>query len=138
MQGFDEGTGQVVLKMQGACSGCPSSSLTLKSGIENMLMHYIPGLTPALPARTANTGHQGPSKPFRPLTEHCRMHVEPAAHYADGCAGVRRTLPVLACMSWRVAALAPAEVKEVVEAPADEAELAGLEEFNKLEQHLSA
>ena len=34
----------MVLKMQGACSGCPSSSLTLKSGIENMLMHYIPGL----------------------------------------------------------------------------------------------
>lgn len=27
---------------QGACSGCPSSSVTLKSGIENMLMHYIP------------------------------------------------------------------------------------------------
>ncbi len=70
-QGFDEETGQVVLKMQGACSGCPSSSLTLKSGIENMLMHYIP------------------------------------------------------------------EVKEVIEAPADEAELVGLSEFNKLEQHLS-
>ncbi|CAK0780421.1 NifU-like protein 4, mitochondrial [Coccomyxa viridis] len=70
--GFDEETGQVVLKMQGACSGCPSSSVTLKSGIENMLMHYIP------------------------------------------------------------------EVKEVIEAPADEAELAGLAEFNKLEQHLSA
>jgi hypothetical protein len=33
---------------------------------------------------------------------------------------------------------AHAEVKEVVEAPPDEAELAGLEEFNKLEQHLSA
>lgn len=28
--------------MQGACSGCPSSSVTLKNGIENMLMHYIP------------------------------------------------------------------------------------------------
>ena len=32
----------MTLKMQGACSGCPSSSVTLKSGIENMLMHYIP------------------------------------------------------------------------------------------------
>jgi Fe-S cluster biogenesis protein NfuA len=31
-----------VLFLQGACSGCPSSSVTLKSGIENMLMHYIP------------------------------------------------------------------------------------------------
>jgi Fe-S cluster biogenesis protein NfuA len=31
-----------VVVLQGACSGCPSSSVTLKSGIENMLMHYIP------------------------------------------------------------------------------------------------
>jgi NFU1 iron-sulfur cluster scaffold homolog, mitochondrial len=35
-------SGIVKLKMQGACSGCPSSSVTLKSGIENMLMHYVP------------------------------------------------------------------------------------------------
>jgi Fe-S cluster biogenesis protein NfuA len=34
--------GIVYLKMQGACSGCPSSSATLKSGIENMLKYYIP------------------------------------------------------------------------------------------------
>ncbi|XVE99069.1 hypothetical protein REPUB_Repub03eG0165100 [Reevesia pubescens] len=40
-RGFDPDTGIVKLKMQGACSGCPSSSVTLKSGIENMLMHYI-------------------------------------------------------------------------------------------------
>ena len=31
-----------VCTAQGACSGCPSSTITLKSGIENMLMHYIP------------------------------------------------------------------------------------------------
>ncbi|KAL8162066.1 hypothetical protein V2J09_013555 [Rumex salicifolius] len=41
-RGFDPETGIVKLKMQGACSGCPSSSVTLKSGIENMLMHYVP------------------------------------------------------------------------------------------------
>ncbi|XP_050381076.1 nifU-like protein 4, mitochondrial [Argentina anserina] len=41
-RGFDPETGIVKLSMQGACSGCPSSSVTLKSGIENMLMHYIP------------------------------------------------------------------------------------------------
>ncbi|KAK8574544.1 hypothetical protein V6N13_034194 [Hibiscus sabdariffa] len=41
-RGFDSDTGIVKLKMQGACSGCPSSSVTLKSGIENMLMHYVP------------------------------------------------------------------------------------------------
>ncbi|KAL3649942.1 NifU-like protein 4, mitochondrial [Castilleja foliolosa] len=39
--GFDTDTGIVKLRMQGACSGCPSSSVTLKSGIENMLMHYV-------------------------------------------------------------------------------------------------
>ncbi|KAJ7970563.1 nifU-like protein 4, mitochondrial [Quillaja saponaria] len=39
---FDPETGVVKLRMQGACSGCPSSSVTLKSGIENMLMHYVP------------------------------------------------------------------------------------------------
>ena len=39
---WDEETGVVYLKLQGACSGCPSSSVTLKSGVENMLMHYIP------------------------------------------------------------------------------------------------
>tara|TARA_Y100001970_G_scaffold208142_1_gene253632 strand:- start:13 stop:579 length:567 start_codon:yes stop_codon:yes gene_type:complete len=39
---FEEGEGIVYLKMQGACSGCPSSTATLKSGIENMLRHYVP------------------------------------------------------------------------------------------------
>lgn len=34
--------GVVYVKMQGACAGCPSSTATLKSGIENMLRHYIP------------------------------------------------------------------------------------------------
>ncbi|RZC76236.1 hypothetical protein C5167_000529 [Papaver somniferum] len=41
-RGFDPETGVVKLQMQGACSGCPSSAVTLKSGIENMLMHYVP------------------------------------------------------------------------------------------------
>jgi Fe-S cluster biogenesis protein NfuA len=39
-QGFDKG--HVYLKMQGACSGCPSSSATLKHGIESLLKHYVP------------------------------------------------------------------------------------------------
>ena len=34
--------GIVFLHMKGACSGCPSSTATLKAGIENMLKHYIP------------------------------------------------------------------------------------------------
>lgn len=39
-RGFENGI--VYLEMQGSCSGCPSSSATLKSGIENMLKHYFP------------------------------------------------------------------------------------------------
>lgn len=39
-RGFEEGT--VYLHMQGACSGCPSSTATLKHGIENMLRYYVP------------------------------------------------------------------------------------------------
>ena len=38
----DFADGVVYLEMQGACSGCPSSTATLKQGIENMLKHYIP------------------------------------------------------------------------------------------------
>jgi Fe-S cluster biogenesis protein NfuA len=38
----DFADGIVYLHMQGACSGCPSSTATLKAGIENMLRHYIP------------------------------------------------------------------------------------------------
>jgi Fe-S cluster biogenesis protein NfuA len=34
--------GLVRLHMKGACAGCPSSTLTLKQGIENMLKHYVP------------------------------------------------------------------------------------------------
>ena len=39
-RGFEDGI--VYLHMQGACAGCPSSTATLKMGIENMLRHYIP------------------------------------------------------------------------------------------------
>lgn len=38
--GYERGV--VYLHMQGACAGCPSSTLTLKMGIENLLRHYIP------------------------------------------------------------------------------------------------
>ena len=42
---FDVNTGVVWLNMRGACSGCPSSSATLKAGVENMLKHYVPEVT---------------------------------------------------------------------------------------------
>lgn len=39
---WDHEHGIVRLNMRGACAGCPSSTLTLKQGIENMLRHYVP------------------------------------------------------------------------------------------------
>lgn len=39
-RGFEDGV--VYLHMQGSCSGCPSSTATLKHGIENMLRYYVP------------------------------------------------------------------------------------------------
>jgi len=42
---FEEADGTVYLEMRGACAGCPSSTLTLKSGIENLLKHYVPEVT---------------------------------------------------------------------------------------------
>ena len=41
-KGFRDG--QVFLNMRGACSGCPSSTATLKAGIENLLRHFVPGV----------------------------------------------------------------------------------------------
>ncbi|KRS13930.1 iron transporter [Roseovarius atlanticus] len=45
--GFERGV--VYLHMQGACAGCPSSTITLKMGIENLLRHYIPEVTEVRP-----------------------------------------------------------------------------------------
>jgi len=42
-RGFDKG--RVFLRMQGACSGCPSSTATLKNGIEQLLRYYVPEVT---------------------------------------------------------------------------------------------
>ena len=42
-RGFEKG--RVFLQMQGACSGCPSSSATLKNGIEQLLKYYVPEVT---------------------------------------------------------------------------------------------
>jgi Fe-S cluster biogenesis protein NfuA len=42
-RGFEKGN--VYLKMQGACAGCPSSTATLKNGIESLLKHYVPEVT---------------------------------------------------------------------------------------------
>ena len=45
---FEDGV--VYLHMQGACAGCPSSTATLKHGIENMLRYYVPEVEEVRPA----------------------------------------------------------------------------------------
>jgi Fe-S cluster biogenesis protein NfuA len=42
---FDEVDGVLWLRMRGACAGCPSSSATLKAGVESMMRHYVPEVT---------------------------------------------------------------------------------------------
>jgi len=39
---FEAETGVLYLRMRGACAGCPSSSATLKAGVEQMMRHYVP------------------------------------------------------------------------------------------------
>lgn len=66
---FDPDSGVVTLKMMGACSGCPSSAITLKSGIESMLTFYIPevkGVVEADPDEYENEG----TKAFHKLEQH--------------------------------------------------------------------
>ena len=46
-QGYRDGV--VFLHMRGACSGCPSSTATLKQGIENLLRHFVPDVVEVRP-----------------------------------------------------------------------------------------
>jgi len=45
LQDFDMESGRVLVLLQGGCSGCASSSMTLKMGVENMLQHFVPEVT---------------------------------------------------------------------------------------------
>ena len=42
LEDFDAESGRVLVLLQGSCSGCASSTITLKMGVENMLKHYVP------------------------------------------------------------------------------------------------
>lgn len=46
---FEESTGTVFVKMKGSCDGCPSSSATLKGGIQRMLEYYVPEVVDVVP-----------------------------------------------------------------------------------------
>ena len=48
VKGFKEGI--VYLSMKGACSGCPSSTATLRHGIQNLLKHYVPEVVEVRPS----------------------------------------------------------------------------------------
>ena len=41
LEDFDQESGRVLVLLQGSCSGCASSTITLKMGVENMLKHYV-------------------------------------------------------------------------------------------------
>ncbi len=58
-RGFEKGV--VLLHMQGSCAGCPSSTATLKMGIENMLKHYVPEVIegPRRRLRARSSSHRG-------------------------------------------------------------------------------
>ena len=104
-------------RAQGACSGCPSSSVTLKSGVENMLMHYIPECV-----RTSALAHVLLASRLE-LTWCCQC----------GCAFDGE----LACAPACSPARARRRVKGVEQAAPDDAERTGLSEFEKLEARLA-
>ena len=45
LEDFDMESGRVLVMLSGGCSGCASSTITLKMGVENMLKHYVPEVT---------------------------------------------------------------------------------------------
>ena len=113
---FDPDSGVVTLKMMGACSGCPSSAVTLKGGIENMLMHYIP-------EASWLGGGGGAGRRWGAWAGACPC--------AAPCPTLRPPLPPHARAPPHL------QVKGVIEAEPDEHEDEGLKAFSKLEQHLS-
>lgn len=56
---FEEETGIVTVELAGSCVGCPSSSVTLKQGVENMLQHYIPEITAVVALEEEQDGESG-------------------------------------------------------------------------------
>jgi Fe-S cluster biogenesis protein NfuA len=62
---FDVDTGLVKVKLAGSCVGCPSSSVTLRNGVENMLTHYVPEVTGIVDV-TAEEGEQPAKLHFDP------------------------------------------------------------------------
>ena len=73
--GFDAESGIVKVRLAGSCVGCPSSSVTLRNGVEKMLMHYVPEVkgiedVGQLDEGEGGGGDEGPTPvlEFRPIT----------------------------------------------------------------------
>lgn len=73
-KGFEPDTGIVFLQLVGACRGCSSSSVTLKSGIENMLTHYIPEVKEVREAEDDEAVTEG-KKAFESLEKSLEKHL---------------------------------------------------------------
>lgn len=68
-EGFDDITGTVYLRLAGSCVGCPSSSATLRGGVENMLMHYVPEvkqIEEVAPHEEEDDNTDAPTMEFKP------------------------------------------------------------------------
>jgi NFU1 iron-sulfur cluster scaffold homolog, mitochondrial len=61
MQMFDV-VGMVTVRLAGSCVSCPSSSITLRNGVENMLTHYIPEVKGLIEASSLEEGSDSSSK----------------------------------------------------------------------------
>ena len=66
LQAFEDGV--VKLKMQGSCIGCPSSTVTLKSGVQNMLQFYIPEVLEVVQVGYAHSLVQYRGLPLMPVS----------------------------------------------------------------------
>jgi len=66
--GFEADTGVVRVQLAGSCVGCPSSSVTLKNGVENMLKHYVPEVTDVVAVENEESGDGGGEDPQVVLT----------------------------------------------------------------------
>ena len=49
--------GKVIVELQGSCSGCPSSTLTLKKGVQNLLCHYLPEVKEVVAIQSVSYTH---------------------------------------------------------------------------------
>jgi Fe-S cluster biogenesis protein NfuA len=77
--GFNEKTGIVQVRLAGSCVGCPSSSVTLRNGVENMLMHYIPEVKGIEEVTQASGGEGGDScdSEFNSTQERLKLQFKP-------------------------------------------------------------